>query len=234
MAYRLQTTRRISAGFELFVSTSGRRETSSYGEMILSARYRDRHAAPAAKTCSRGDAEKGKIETISDPASRRLCARYISLDCTDLRCLRSEIAARRGHSEKSAGRDNTQFHAGDGWSLTPCPHQPIVQNEPNLPGRPGPRTAKCAKRTQFPPARGGTRPERRGVREQSCRTNPICHPPRWDQRDRLRRTKPIAPWKVSGEDAQPTKSGGPFVQNEPNCQRDEGSGVSDLTPNPDP
>ncbi len=41
-----------------------------------------------------------------------------------------------------------------------------------------------------------------------CKTNPIRHPARWDQRDRSRETKLIAPWKVSGGDAQPTKSRG--------------------------
>jgi hypothetical protein len=47
----------------------------------------------------------------------------------------------------------------------------IVQNEPNLPGRPGPRRAKCAKRTQFPAASGGTR--RRPYLGRLCETNPI-------------------------------------------------------------
>ncbi len=40
------------------------------------------------------------------------------------------------------------------------------------------------------------------------KTNPIGPPPRQDQRDRTRQTKPIAPWKVSGEDAQPTNGPG--------------------------
>jgi len=67
-----------------------------------------------------------------------------------------------------------------------------AQNEPNLPGRSGPRKAKCAKRSQFPPALGGTRLQGRGTRG-IARNEPNLPPPRWDERDRSRQTKPIAP-----------------------------------------
>ena len=50
-----------------------------------------------------------------------------------------------------AGGGNSQFLAGDGWAPAPSPPGPIVRNEPNLAGRPEPRRAKCAKRTQFGP-----------------------------------------------------------------------------------
>jgi len=42
--------------------------------------------------------------------------------------------------------------------------RPIVQNEPNFAGRPGPWRAKCAKRSQFPALPSGTRPQGRGAR----------------------------------------------------------------------
>ncbi len=35
--------------------------------------------------------------------------------------------------------------------------------------------------------------------EGRCETNPICHPARRNQQDPSRQTKPISPWKVSGE-----------------------------------
>ena len=54
--------------------------------------------------------------------------------------------------------------------------RPIVRNKPNSAGRPGPRRAKCAKRTQFPVRPGGAGPEGRGTRVQLCETNPIRHP----------------------------------------------------------
>jgi hypothetical protein len=56
-------------------------------------------------------------------------------------------------------------------------------------------------------------------RSKLCKTNPICCPRHRDQRDRSGETKPIAPWKVSGEDAQPTKSPGPIAPNKPNLGR---------------
>ena len=72
----------------------------------------------------------------------------------------------------------------------------IVRNEPNWAGRAGPRRAKYTKRTQFClPGRG-----RRGARREGNRA----------------KQSQLPPWKVSGEDAQPTKSRAPIVRNEPN------------------
>jgi len=62
------------------------------------------------------------------------------------------------------------------------------------------------------------------------KTNPICHPPRWDQRDRSHGTKPIAPLEGVGRErptheeprayrAKQTQFGKPNVQNEPNSRR---------------
>jgi hypothetical protein len=84
------------------------------------------------------------------------------------------------------------------------------QNKPNLP-----RSVKCAKRSQFPAVPGGAGPGGPGPRDESCKTKPICHPACWDWRDRSRETKPIAPWKVSGGDAQPTKSRGLSCETNP-------------------
>jgi hypothetical protein len=142
----------------------------------------------------------------------------------------------------------------------------IVQNEPNSAGRPGPRRAKCAKRTQFPAGPGGTRPGGRGTRVKCAKrtqfpaaeiphhssiplfqrsnlmpivqnepnfrrprypTIPVFHYSNVPIRCRSCETKPIAPWKVSGEDAQPTKSRGPIVRNEPNLARLGPGRVSD-------
>ncbi len=49
---------------------------------------------------------------------------------------------------------------GAEWACEGC----NAQNEPNSAGRPGPGRAKCAKRTQFPAMRGGTKPGGRGMR----------------------------------------------------------------------
>jgi hypothetical protein len=61
----------------------------------------------------------------------------------------SELFARNQDSEKSQCRDNPQFLTGDGLAPAASPREPIVQNEPNWAGRPRPRKAKCAKRTQL-------------------------------------------------------------------------------------
>ncbi len=48
---------------------------------------------------------------------------------------------------------------------------PIVRNKPNFP--PDDCGADFAKRTQFPAAPGGTKPQGRGARGKTCKTNPI-------------------------------------------------------------
>jgi hypothetical protein len=89
---------------------------------------------------------------------------------------------------------------GGAW-YAPYEPGPIVQNKANFFGRPRPRRAKCAEQTQFRPARTGPGP---GRAKDAKRTQLAT------RRTGAGRTGPpkrsqLAPWEVSGGDAQPTK-----------------------------
>jgi hypothetical protein len=66
----------------------------------------------------------------------------------------------------------------------PPGHGPVVQTNPIG------RSESCETNPISP---GGTGPAGAWDAKRMCKTNPICHPPRWDQRDRSRETKPISP-----------------------------------------
>ncbi len=76
--------------------------------------------------------------------------------------------------------------------------------------------ADYAKQTQFATASHGTGATGAWDAGQSCKTNPISPPASLGPAGRSRETKPIAPGKVSGEDAPPAKSQGSIVRNKPN------------------
>jgi len=94
-------------------------------------------------------------------------------------------------------------------------------------GKAGSRRAKDAKQTQFAPTHG----EAQAPEGQLCKTNPISVAVGQDTRSPWCETKPIASVaakaesgasgkpKMSGEDAQPTKSRGAVVRNKANCIR---------------
>jgi hypothetical protein len=85
--------------------------------------------------------------------------------------------------------------------------RPIVRNKANLAGRPGPRRANCAKRSQFPAGR-------------DTPTIPIFHYSSIPVRCRLCKTKPIP----AGPGGMGPRERGAIVQNEPNFGERTGRG----------
>ncbi len=71
-------------------------------------------------------------------------------------------AGRNVRNKPNCPKRGTEVVSRQGWmGRGPGDGTSILQNEPNSADRPGPRRAKCAKRTQFGPSRLGRAPSRR-------------------------------------------------------------------------
>jgi len=99
-----------------------------------------------------------------------------------------------------------------------------MQNEPNLLG------VKCAKRSQFGPAWAGPRRA-----EDAKRTQFAGRRAGAGGTDRAKQSQ-LAPWKMSGEDAQPTKGRGAMMRNKANLAESlsAGGGGQSCKTNPIP
>jgi hypothetical protein len=111
-----------------------------------------------------------------------------------------------------------------------CETKPICPGRPGVGAggrdRDGSPGSNCTKRSQFARRRGAIVRNKPNSAANRAKRTQFDHLPRRGRRDRSCETKPIGPRKMSGEDAQPTKSRGAIVRNEPNSRRGRVDGAS--------
>jgi hypothetical protein len=136
-AYRLRPAVKISAEFWLFPSTGGRRETSSYGEMIEPQRHRGRHMASGRQQSliSRKKRKKAKERRREGQEAPQEYSVFASsfVFCGSLVFFRLLPAFVAGETKccSFAGGGNSQFLAGDGWASAPSPPGRLCKTKPS-------------------------------------------------------------------------------------------------------